>query len=160
MRKHDTRTRRRGSSAWSEHFSNPQSARSTAEDKVATASATQTGTVAVPYGADVLKPPCFNMYPLEMFLSSTGVCEKIPPSDSTRLPKSCLLEDRSLEALSPHTHIDGDPVISTVNEIAGKRSAEESGDTLFQQALNERDLASRLEQKVSRLCYSTCPEIR
>lgn len=160
MRKHDTRTRRRGSSAWSEHFSSPQSARRTAEDEVATTSANETGTVTVPYGDDVLKPPCFNMYPLEMFLTSTGVCERIYPSGSTRLPKSCLLEDRSLEALNPDSHIDGDPAISTINGTAGNRTAEESGDTIFKQALNEKDLVSRLEQKVSSLCYSHCLEIR
>lgn len=159
MRKHDSRTRRRGSSAWSEHFSSPQSARRTAEDEVATASANQTGTVVIPYGDDVLKPPCFNMYPLEMFLKSTGVCERIAPSDSTRLPKSCLLEDRSLEALSPHIHIGGDPAISSI-EIGGKRKVEELRDAISKEALNERDLARRLEQKVSRLCYSTCLEIR
>jgi hypothetical protein len=153
MRQHDTRRHRRGSSAWSEQFSSPQSVRRSSEDEVETAAAHRTSVVALPHNHNVLEPPCFNMYPLEKFLRSTGVCARATPSESSRSSKSCLLEDRTLRLPSPHIRTNDDTAESSIDDVAQGQEAEWLPDTVARQALNESELSHHLLQKVSRLCF-------
>lgn len=143
-------SRRRGSSAWSEHFSRPQPLRHTTENEVPQAAPDQTDTEAFLHSfADVLTPPCFNWYTLEVFLNSAKSPPGVLPTKPSELPKLCFLEDRSQNSVRSHICTNGDERMSGIESITRQQSTERMDDLISPQALNEEELSHYLGQNVS-----------
>jgi hypothetical protein len=140
--------RRRGSSAaWSEHFSTIHPILQNGDDEIPRAAAHQTGVEEIlHYSNDVLSPPCFNWYPLEIFLKSAGPVLGDRVAKSSCLPRLCLLEYRGLTESELHSVENaGEQVLEDPSSRSGSGHGSQF---VFRQALNEQELSLKLRENV------------
>jgi hypothetical protein len=140
--------RRRGSSAaWLEHFSTIHPILQNGDDEIPRAASHQTGVDEIlQCSNDVLTPPCFNWYPLEIFLKSADPVLGDGIAKRSCLPKLCLLEYRSLTESELHSVENASGQV--LEDTSSRSGSGHVSQFVFRQALNEQELYLKLQENV------------
>jgi hypothetical protein len=147
-------SRRRRSSAWSDQFCSWQPIRRSAADDPLPVGPRQTESNAfIHHGEDTLSPPCFNYYPLQIFLDRASLSEVTDLNRHPLLTKLCLIDDRAFpEDLEERHGASGNESATNQDRyVRGRFTNERQPDGVFRSALNERTLYYRLSQGVRKI---------